>query len=283
MRDVGRVADEMESYVRKYGVQNFDFADLTAIIRKDWILSFCEEMRRRNLAVTWQLPNGTRSEALDEEVLRTMAVTGCTNISFAPESGSERTLREIRKQVSLPGMFESIRAAKRAGLSIKCNLVIGFPRETRRDVLLSLRLALRFAFMGVDDTGLFLFSPYPGSELFAYLRSTGRIGKFDRSYFASLMSLMDLQHPTTYCENLSARELAFYRFFGMTTFYLLSYLLYPRRLVRSFRNYRRGRSDSLFEERLFGSIRRLRLERKSRRAVSQNLAADAIRAEPDVR
>jgi len=265
MRDAERVVDEIEHYVHTYGAQNFDFADLTAIIKKSWILDFCRALGRRGIRVTWQLPNGTRSEAMDAEVLQELAAAGCTNVTYAPESGSERTLRDIKKRVSLPRMFASIREAKRVGIFVKCNLVIGFPRETRADILRSVATAFRFAAMGVDDTGLFLFSPYPGSELFTYLQSTGRIGKLDRDYFVSLMSLMDLQASSTYCEKVGPRELAFYRLFGMAAFYGLSYLLYPRRITRTIRNYRNGRSDTLFEERLFGFLRRLRLESQQRR------------------
>lgn len=277
MRDVERVVDEIEHYVRAYGAQNFDFADLTAIIKKNWILDFCRALRRRGLQVTWQLPNGTRSEVMDTEVLRELAASGCTNVTYAPESGSERTLRDIKKRVSLPRMFASIREAHSVGIFIKCNLVIGFPRERRSDILRSVATAFRFAVMGVDDTGLFLFSPYPGSELFAYLQSTGRIGKLDRDYFVSLMSLMDLRSSSTYCEKVGPRELAFYRLFGMASFYTLSYLLYPKRILRTIRNFRSGRSDTLFEERLFGFLRRLRLERQARRTKPATVAVASVK------
>ena len=78
------------------------------------------------------LPSGTRSEAPSEEVLGLMKKTGCMNVTYAPESGSDRTLRELKKQVNLDHMLESIRAAKRQGIIVKCNLVIGFPHRSAR-------------------------------------------------------------------------------------------------------------------------------------------------------
>src|SRR5205085_11391822 len=62
------VADEIESYMRRYGANDFQFQDLTAIVRKDWIVAFCKELLDRKLSITWQLPVGTRSEAIDAEV-----------------------------------------------------------------------------------------------------------------------------------------------------------------------------------------------------------------------
>jgi radical SAM superfamily enzyme YgiQ (UPF0313 family) len=262
MRDVANVVDEIEHYIRRYRADNIDFFDLTAIIKKQWILDFCRELKRRQIELSWQLPSGTRSEAMDGEVLEEMASSGCSNVTYAPESGSERTLKNIKKKVKLPNLYESIRAAKRNGIFVKCNLIVGFPLETRWDMLKSVWIAIRFAWLGVDDTGIYSYSPYPGSELFDYLRKTGAVREMDREYFVSLMSFTDLSQTSNYCENVGPREMTFYRLLGMTLFYGLSFLLHPSRILRVLRNYRQSRSDTVFEERLFGLLRRWRLERR---------------------
>lgn len=259
MRSVPKVVDEIEDYVRRFKAENIDFFDLTAIIKKDWILDFCREMKRRNVKVSWQLPSGTRSEVMDAEVMAEMASAGCMNVTYAPESGSVRTLADIKKKVVIPRLIESIRHAKRNGIFVKCNLIIGFPRETRVDIWQTLWLAVRFAWIGVDDTGVYPYSPYPGSELYEYLLKKGTIGRMDRSYFASLMSFMDLNTASQYCENVGSKELGFYRTLGMCAFYGLSLVFRPSRVLRLVRNYRAERSDTVFEERLFAIIRRRKL------------------------
>jgi radical SAM superfamily enzyme YgiQ (UPF0313 family) len=261
MRSIPQVVDEIEHYMKTYKADNIDFFDLTAIVKRDWVLEFCREIKQRGLKVTWQLPSGTRSEAMDAEVLREMAAAGCMNVTYAPESGSVRTLKEIKKKVNLPRMFESIRHAKKNGIFVKCNLIIGFPRETRWDMWQTLWCAMRFAVLGVDDTGVYTFSPYPGSELYYYLRRTNAIGEMDRGYFESLMTFMGLKQLSHYCENVGSREIGVYRSVGMSVFYGLSYLLYPGRILRTIRNYRQHKSDTVFEERLFAFLRRRNLER----------------------
>src|SRR5437870_4930973 len=67
-RDPVDVAEEIEHLHRTYGAVNFPFQDLTAIIRKDWIVAFCREILRRGLKIVWQFPSGTRCEAIDDEV-----------------------------------------------------------------------------------------------------------------------------------------------------------------------------------------------------------------------
>ncbi len=285
MRKPALVLDEIEHYIIDSGAHNIDFMDLTAICRKSWVLEFCKEIQNRSLKFTWQLPSGTRAEALDEECIAAMAAAGCMNITLAPESGSSQTLKEIKKRVKLPRLYDTVRYAKKHGLYVKCNLMIGFPKETRSDILKTLWVNFKFALMGVDDVGLYLFSPYPGSELFRYLQSTKHIEKLDNSYFESLMIFMGLGKSSNVCENVGSRELGFYRLIGMSTFYGLSYLLHPSHILRSIRNYKTNRSDTVFEERLFATFRRLRIEattRKSRGSVFRDNLRGICRQSPTV-
>ncbi len=86
-RSPASVVDEIADYVERYGISNVDFEDLTAFINRDWILAFCAELVRRDLHISYQLPSGTRSEALDAEVLAPLWRSGCRNLTYAPESG----------------------------------------------------------------------------------------------------------------------------------------------------------------------------------------------------
>ncbi|HKQ68230.1 MAG TPA: DNA polymerase III subunit delta, partial [Polyangiaceae bacterium] len=47
----------------------------TAIVQRQWILDFCNELLARGLddVITWQMPSGTRSEAIDAEVADLLA------------------------------------------------------------------------------------------------------------------------------------------------------------------------------------------------------------------
>ena len=85
--------------------------------------------------MTWQLPSGTRSEAIDAEVARLLYRSGCRNLSYAPESGSPEVLEQIKKRVKIPRMLESMRDCTREGLSLKVNIIAGLPDEEPRHVM----------------------------------------------------------------------------------------------------------------------------------------------------
>ncbi|MDX2167116.1 MAG: radical SAM protein [Deltaproteobacteria bacterium] len=255
LRSVTAVVDEIADYGARYGVTNIDFEDLTAFVRRDWILALCAELKRRGLRITYQLPSGTRSEALDAEVLAALWESGCRNLTYAPESGAPVTLARIKKKVRPERLLESMRAAKRLGVNIKANLMIGFPDETRRDVLRTLRFGLHAAWIGVDDIPLFPFSPYPGTELYDQLRADGTLPPPDDDYLAGL-GYMDITSMRSMSRHIGTGELNVYRLLGMGAFYAISYARYPRRILRTLRNVAADRSETVLEQRLLELRRR---------------------------
>lgn len=257
------VLDEIEFYQKKYNATNVDFYDLTMILKKQWVIEFCKEIERRGMNFTWQLPTGTRSEVVDDEVAPWLYKTGCRNITYAPESGDPETLDKIKKRVHLPALIESIRASLKAGINVKCNIIIGFPHEKRINVLRTMKFCAHLAWVGVHDVGVFLFSPYPGSQLFRELQQDGMIPeKLDDEYFSSLVNFMDPTSTKAFCKHLSGRELAFWRFFGMAMFFALSYLFRPWRFVQLVRNVWKYESNTVLEQRIGAIIERFRITQK---------------------
>jgi radical SAM superfamily enzyme YgiQ (UPF0313 family) len=258
-RQPGQVIAEIREYVRDYQVTNIDFYDLTAVVRREWIVEFCRQLIAEDLRVTWQLPSGTRSEAIDAEVAQLLYRSGCTNLSYAPESGSPRVLRVIKKKVDLERMLVSMRAAVRSGINVKANIIMGFPGETHGDVWRSLGFMVRCAIAGLNDISVWVYSPYPGCELFEDLRRKGRIGAFDDAYFVSLLSYADLSRVVSWNDQMSARALAAYRIGGMLLFYAASYARFPWRLLRTVHNMASRRYESRMEMALAAFVKRLRL------------------------
>src|SRR5581483_3678726 len=79
------VLKEMETLIKTYNVENFDFCDLTAIVKKEWTVEFCTRLIQSGLKIQWQFPSGTRSEAIDAEVCELLAKSGCSSLVYAPE------------------------------------------------------------------------------------------------------------------------------------------------------------------------------------------------------
>lgn len=230
-RDPARLADEMELYLRKYRATNFDFQDLTAIVKRQWIVDFCRELIRRDLSITWQMPSGTRAEVFDEEVADLLHRSGCRALAFAPEGGSPEILKIVKKQVNLGKMLVSMRAAVRRGLKLSCFIVIGFPDDTPATLRQTLRLIRKMALLGVHDVAVSKFVPYPGSELFARLQREGKI-QLDDEFFVSPMDFYTKRAPS-YANAVSTSRLYWTMVWMFVNFYVLSFAIRPLRVLRA--------------------------------------------------
>lgn len=266
MRDPGGVLDEIQWLIDTYQASSIDFCDLTAIVKKDWVLDFCRQMKARGMRFTWQLPSGTRSEAMDKDVLQAIFDAGCRLVVLAPESGSERTLKTIKKKISLARITDSIRQAVRIGHTVKVNLVIGFPEERYSDVLKTFFYAIRCALIGADDCNIAIFTPYPGSEIFHDLRRRGIIARIDDAYFHNLLIQFDMTSTACYADHVPGWFLALVRLVGQSLFYSLAYLTRPRRLVRLVASMRAEKfhAHNLFEQRIHDFVVRRRLNSQVR-------------------
>ena len=181
-RDPRLVADEIESYINEYGADDFQFEDLTAITRKDWVLAFCEEILRRGLKITWQLPSGTRSEAIDAEASEAMYASGCRQFTYALESGSEVILKRIKKRIRLDRAFASAGAAMGAGVRVQGAFIYGFPGETWGQMWQTYRAILRCALAGFHEINVSALQPLPNTELLHQLNEKSEVA-LDDEYF----------------------------------------------------------------------------------------------------
>ncbi len=241
-RDAADVVDEMTTYVRRYGVENINFCDLTAFVKREWALDFVTRLKEAKLDIAWQLPAGTRSEALDLDVLALAYETGCRNITYAPESGSADQLGRIKKKVKIPRLEESLRTAHKVGVVTRINLIIGHPHETARDLWQSYLFLLRVALSGCRDASVMIFAPYPGSADFEELMAAGRIEMTPQYHYAALVR--SGLSSVTYNKTFGTRALFAIQYFFLVSFYGLAYLSRPWRFIDLVRSLVTGQETS---------------------------------------
>lgn len=264
-RDADLLLDELAYYQEHYGVTNFDFYDLTAIVKKKWIIDFCKKIEERGMVFTWQLPSGTRSEAIDHEVASYLYKSGCRNLSYSPESGSPSVLARIKKRVEPKSVADSIRSSVEANLNVKCNLIIGFPDETYKEIFETLTYTIQLAFAGAHDLSIWVFSPYPGSALFDQLTEAGSI-RMDDAYYDDLRSYADTNRTKSFTNHVSSQRLKILRRFGTLVFYMASWLRRPWRPFAMLRNVMLGKQESRAELALSTMFKRTTMETSDKSA-----------------
>jgi len=238
MRNPKLIVDEMEKYMAEYGATDFHFEDLTAIVKKEKILQLAQEILDRRLKITFQLPSGTRSEAVDRETAGVIKAAGCSEFQFAPESGDERILRAIEKKVNLPKMFEAAKYAIHEGISVSCNFIFGFPEDDWKSIMNNYKAIIKCARLGFTGVNLNAYSPQPNTTSFRQLVDAGKIKQFDDNYFMSLFTFQSFfVKKTSYNDRVSSRQLTWLIFFGFLLFYVSYFALKPTRIYSSFKSF----------------------------------------------
>lgn len=270
VRDPDDVADEIAGYVAHYGVENINFADLTAITKRSWTLRFCDALDERVEGITWQLPVGTRAEALDAEVLQRLWDTGCRNITYAPEAGGERMLEVYQKKVKLSHILESLQAARKVGIVTRVNIIIGHPEERWSDVWRSLTFLVKAAMRGANDAAVMIFGPYPGSADFERLVAEGKVTVDESYYYVALARASG--GATSYNPRMRPWQLKVALLSMLIVFYGVGLVFHPRRIVGYLRGLR-GRESTAVDQ-------LIRTKRHGFRPLPTDADAEAPSPEP---
>ncbi|MFH0954245.1 MAG: radical SAM protein [Verrucomicrobiota bacterium] len=228
-REPAKVVDEMEHWMARFGANDFQFQDLTAIVRKEWIMEFCREIIRRKLSLTWQIPVGTRAEAIDGEVTEVLMASGCAHVTYAPESGSERILRAVDKKVHLDQIEASAKAALKSGMKVCLFMIVGFPQEEREDIRMTFRFIRRMARLGSHEIALATFVPFPGTVLFDEVNRPHPI-EVDDDYCYWMTGTTRLVRIKSFNPRLTDATLRRLKLSGMAQFYAVSFVTHPSRL-----------------------------------------------------
>ena len=260
-RQVDDLIKEIKYYIDKYKITGVQFYDLTAIIKKDWILEFCKAVKQNSINLEWSLPSGTRSEALDFDTLKALSEANLRYLVYAPESGSPESLTNIKKKVKLSNMEKSIKHAIRQGITVRANMIIGFPYETRFQMYQTFLQQLKFAFMGVEEIPVYYFNAYPGTELFDSLVKEKKVTVNDDFFIGEA----NLSHYNlgpkiiSYNKYVGRYELYIYRTLGMFLSYVISYITRPKRIFRTIKSLFIDSSSTVVEQRIKDYLRKSKL------------------------
>lgn len=277
VRDPEDVVDEIQDYVERYQIDSVNFVDLTAVTKRQWTLDFCDALERRQLGIEWQVPVGTRVEALDDEVLQRLYDTGCRYVTFAPESGSKRMLEIYDKRVDVEKIQTALRAGHRIGIRSRVNIIIGHPEERWSDQWHSARFLVRAALNGCDDAAVIMFCPYPGSRDFTDLVARGY--EVDEAAYYVGISRTSSGH-VSHNPRMSSRQLRVVQMAMVLAFYGIGLISHPRRLVEYVRAQRTGRENTFFDQLIRIKLRGFRPHRPAAPSTGASLPGRSTRAEP---
>ena len=176
-RSIESVLEEMQLLYNDYGVREFQIIDDSFTSRRNVAVGVCEEIIERGLNVTLSFPNGVRLNSLDEELLKLLEKAGCYSLGLGIESGSERTLKEMKKGQSIKEIKEKVNLIhKVTKIRMTGFFIIGFLEEGEEDILESINLAKELPLSRAQFT---ILLPVPGSEIYEKLKREKKLNNVD--------------------------------------------------------------------------------------------------------
>jgi len=167
-KKVSTLINEITSYISNYGVKDFYFTDNLFTLNNGWAEEFCKAVSRNNLKISWHC--FSRIDTVSEKLLEKMAGAGCNSVFYGTESLSPKTLNFIQKTRNIKNYTnvckKILKKTLELGMTPIAALMLGFPHETKNNMLQTLNFGKEIEAMGAKPHYSIL-TVLPGSKLWS--------------------------------------------------------------------------------------------------------------------
>lgn len=162
-----RVLGDIKTLKEKYGINVLLVEDDNFLVNKKNAIRILDEISQLDMII--EFPNGLSIMHVNEEVVDALKRAGLRMATLAVESGSERVLNEIihKPYKKLSTVTEAVGLLRRKGIYIRAFFIIGFPGETKEEIMESVQFMKSTGFNWV---AIMIASPIAGSELYEQCR-----------------------------------------------------------------------------------------------------------------
>jgi tRNA A37 methylthiotransferase MiaB len=171
-----RILDEICTIQHLFGTKRVHFTHDLFTTNRAWVKAVCDALLSAGTPVAWTC--SARTDTVDEDLLRRMKEAGCSAIYFGLESGSERILREIRKDIPLSHSLDIISTCRRVGITPNAGLIVGFPSEDDASLRETFSVYERLLRLGCRPAHIFAFCPFADAAIYSKLEGLVCTGHF---------------------------------------------------------------------------------------------------------
>lgn len=169
-RSPQNVVGEIQYWFNR-GYRLFGFNDDTFTENLKRAEEICDLIIKSGMKISWELRTGIRVDRISEKLLQKMKKAGCFFFAYGIESGNQRVLDLMKKGIALSQIKQAVKMAHKQGIDVSGFFMIGTPGDTFKTFLDSYKLAKS---LNLNEVRFYNTEPYPGTELFDYVREHGR-------------------------------------------------------------------------------------------------------------
>lgn len=195
------VYEELSECVNVFNITDFFFKSDTFTINKAWVIELCDMIINSELCGKINWAANSRANTVDKEMLLKMKKAGCSVIALGIESGSDESLKLMKKGTTVEQNRNAVKLVKSLGFQTLGFYLIGFPWETKEHLEQTKKLMFE---LNTDFMELSIATPFKGCELYNMLYS-----KLDNG--EKVLGKDSFKHSTMGTDYISMEDLVKFR------------------------------------------------------------------------
>ena len=137
IKNIDKLIEEMKLFKAKYNINKFEFID--EAISPAYMEAMSKRILEEGLDVQF-LCDARLETGFTKEVCQLSVKAGLKMVLWGFESGSKKIMKLINKGIDIDKRLEIMRTAREAGIYNFAFIFFGFPAETRRDALKTIKV-----------------------------------------------------------------------------------------------------------------------------------------------
>jgi len=207
MRNADRTADEIKELQDRFGINAFNFLDLTFTVNRKHTKEVCNALLKRKVDIQWWCESRVN---IHLDLLDIMREAGCTAIAIDVESGSQRILDLMSKGILVEQIVKFAEKCRELDIVLTPYFMFSHQGEEYEDVLETLELIKELE----KFTQPCSFQPtmiFPGTELEIIARKEGKLRQdfsWNKPYDSPLNEELDqLSNTPLYIDKLTHEQM----------------------------------------------------------------------------
>ena len=160
-RSKDNIKEELEQLIKEYNIKGFCVIDDNFLVNKEKAMEIIREIGKLNLK--WSTL--ARVDNVDVKLLKELKNSGCIEIKYGVESGSQKMLDLMNKNITIEQIKSAFTLTKDAGINAKALIMHGYPGEdynTTKETIALLESLKAY----ISRVGLTYFTYLPGSLIY---------------------------------------------------------------------------------------------------------------------
>lgn len=175
------VVDEVEMLHVEYGLDHVEVVDDTFTLNQKRAFEVARGLLDRRLDVEWYASSAVST--ISRELIHMLARSGLSTMYFGVESGSQRILNLMRKQITLAQVRKAFELCRETGVKTLGSFIVGYPGETLTEARETIDFAME---LNPDYAQFTVLTPYPGTPVYSELKAKNLLTTEDWDKYTSL-------------------------------------------------------------------------------------------------